>query len=469
MTTKKKATKSEAPQQQPPQTPPPPPGMKIIAMQVDNIKRIKFARIRPKGNMVEISGNNGEGKSSVLDAIDMALTGTTSIPSMPIRKGQRVGQIQIDLGDFKVVRDFTVVEGGKDPWITKLTVLGKSREKFPTPQSILDGLMGQISFDPLEFIRMDAKRQFAALSAIANLDLAAIDEQKKAAYEERRVAGRELERVRARFASFPKPKPDLPAKPIDEAALTQKLQQAAEHNSAIAQAKREQALKRQEADYERTQQIAINAQIADLQRRMEELRADVKKRAEAEAALRAEADAMKFDEPIVTADVALELEKARQANRDIQQREAYLMAERELAAAAAIHDELDGKVRGFDQQRTDAIAKAKMPIDGLSIGDGEVLYSGIPFNQASNAEQIRVSIALAMASNPKLRVLRIKDGSLLDAKSLELIRTMATEADYQMWIERVDASDPISVVMEDGEAHGEQTEPQPAGPGRRVM
>ena len=63
---------------------------------------------------------------------------------------------------------------------------------------------------------------------------------------------------------------------------------------------------------------------------------------------------------------------------------------------------------------------------------------------------MRVSVAIAMAANPKLRVLRIKDGSLLDENSLALIADMASENDYQVWIERVDTTGKVGVVMEDG-------------------
>ena len=69
--------------------------------------------------------------------------------------------------------------------------------------------------------------------------------------------------------------------------------------------------------------------------------------------------------------------------------------------------------------------------------DEGVTYNGVPFSQASSAEQIRVSLAMAMALNPKLRVVRILDGSLLDADSMRQVAEMATAADYQVWVERV--------------------------------
>jgi hypothetical protein len=55
-----------------------------------------------------------------------------------------------------------------------------------------------------------------------------------------------------------------------------------------------------------------------------------------------------------------------------------------------------------------------------------------------------------MSSNPELRVIRIKDGSLLDPDGMAMLKTMAQENDFQIWIERVTDMDPIAIVIEDG-------------------
>jgi hypothetical protein len=93
-----------------------------------------------------------------------------------------------------------------------------------------------------------------------------------------------------------------------------------------------------------------------------------------------------------------------------------------------------------------------MPVEGLAFGDGDVLWRGIPLDQASTAEQIRVSLAVGMAMNPGLRVILIRQGSLLDDASVEIVRSWAEENDFQVWMERVDTSGKIGIVMEAGRA-----------------
>jgi hypothetical protein len=92
-----------------------------------------------------------------------------------------------------------------------------------------------------------------------------------------------------------------------------------------------------------------------------------------------------------------------------------------------------------------------MPIDGLAIKEDGVTFNGIPFEQLSSSEQLKVSLAIAMANNPALKVIRILDGSLLDADNMAIIEQMADKEDYQVWIEVVDSSGKVGFYIEEGE------------------
>lgn len=406
--------------------------------------------------MVIVSGENESGKSSVLDAIDWAITGTSHVPSQPIRRGQKSARIQVDLGEFLVERTFTQSSEGN--LLSKLRVMSKEKAQYASPQSLLDGFLGAISFDPLEFIRMDAKKQFETLRRLTGVNLDAIDAEKQEAYNRRRDAGRDLDYATARLKAFPKPAEDLPEQMLDTQELTRKLEGAANHNSVIAAEQQKQTGLREHARDSERRMLELDGEIAALYERIKVLQLERETKQREAELLREQADAMTFAEPIDTTAVAEELRKAQTINEAIVQRNAYRQAEQNVTNAQAEWEKYDRAVKQKDKERIEAIEKAKMPIPKLGFGDGEVLYDGLPFNQASNAVQIKVSVALAIASNPTLRVLRIKDGSLLDKKSLELIAQMAKDSDYQIWIERVEGDGPVSVLMEDGEAHGEIAE-----------
>ena len=64
--------------------------MKILKLTAENIKKLKVVEITPQGNVVQITGRNGSGKSSTLDAIWWALAGKEAIQGKPIREGEHL-------------------------------------------------------------------------------------------------------------------------------------------------------------------------------------------------------------------------------------------------------------------------------------------------------------------------------------------------------------------------------------------
>ena len=103
-----------------------------------------------------------------------------------------------------------------------------------------------------------------------------------------------------------------------------------------------------------------------------------------------------------------------------------------------------------EEHKRAAIAAAKFPVEGLSLGEEEVLIDGLPFDQAHTSKKIRTSMAIAMAANPEVRVIRIVNGSMLDSKSMKIVAEMAGAGDYQVWIERVSDGDGVGIIIEDG-------------------
>jgi DNA repair exonuclease SbcCD ATPase subunit len=445
--------------------------MHIIEMRIENIKRVRFAHVKPKDNVVIVAGRNGQGKSSVLDAISWGLTGTSTVPRYPIRKGQRTGSIKLDIGDFVVTRYFTHVDEDKSEkghtYISKLVVTGKRGEAFPSPQVLLDRLLGDISFDPMAFMRMKDDAQLEELRGLVkfDVDVDAMEAEQKADYDARREAGRTVDSLKNRIAAQAVPDANLPKELIDVAAITQKLQEAGTHNTAIAEQRRVKAEALKKYNDILDEAAKLRQSITDLITKADALDgADTtyrvvykQKHGTAHEAQQSYA-AIEVGEEIDAAAVAEQLTKANETNAAIQRAANYRQLEKELEEADLAWAAIDTRMKKREAEREAAIARAKMPIDKLSIKNGEVVYAGLPLQQASNAEQIRVSMAIGMAANPKLRVLRISDGSLLDDESLQLVGDAAKEHKFQVWIERVETTGKVSVVMEDGEASGEDVE-----------
>lgn len=107
------------------------------------------------------------------------------------------------------------------------------------------------------------------------------------------------------------------------------------------------------------------------------------------------------------------------------------------------------------EEQTALLASAKFPVPGLAFDAEGVTLDGIPFKQCSQGQALRVSVAIGLAANPKLKVLLVRDGSLLDAKGLQLLAEMAAAAEAQVFVERVGDGKECQVVIEDGHVRTE--------------
>lgn len=401
--------------------------MKIISLTAENVKRLKAVHIEPDGTLQVVTGRNAQGKSSVLDAIWLALGGGAAMrdTAKPVRDGEESASVTLDLGDLVVTR--TWKKGA-----TTLDVRNAEGAKFGSPQTMLDALVGRLSFDPLAFTKLSDREQVKALLELVDLDvdLDALAAERERLYDARTEVGRQGKAL----GDVPAIDDSLPKTEQSASELLAKIQRAHDHNREV------EARRNQRTDME-ARADAIARQIKALQEELEDAEAQV---AEAKAYLKANSG---HDTTSLEADLA-NIEERNAAIRANNAAKERLRAKAELTQQYNRHTE---QIEALDSKRDKALAKAKFPVDGLGFTDEGVTYQGVPFSQASAAEQIKVSLAMAMALNPKLKVIRIMDGSLLDADSMKAIAKMAADADYQVWVERVADGSDVGVVIEDGE------------------
>jgi energy-coupling factor transporter ATP-binding protein EcfA2 len=418
--------------------------MRIIRFEAENIKKLKCVQIVPDGSVVQITGPNASGKTSVLDAIFWALAGTKEMPEQPIRKGEKKAMIKLDLGEVVVTRKLT-------PNSNTLTVEAANGAKFPSPQKMLDELLGKLTFDPLAFTRMDAKGQLAALRDVVKLDVDVdkLQRDSKIAFDQRADFNRTVKSLEAQVTAIVYPD-DTPAEKIDVAEILAEMDKAEEHNQVELQKERDAARRRDEIDRHKLEIERAKQELAAIQQRIANETGYV-------AALE-KMDNDPIPDVIDKSVLRKKLSDSQEINGHVvkrQQREKLVAQLNETRDSA---DALTRLIEGNEKQRREAFERAKMPVPGLVFGEDGIFFNDLPLNQASDAEQLRVSMAIAMAANPKLRVLRIRDGSLLDENSLALVEKMADAEDFQVWMEIVRTDSKVGVVMEDGEVKSELSE-----------
>ena len=149
-------------------------------------------------------------------------------------------------------------------------------------------------------------------------------------------------------------------------------------------------------------------------------------------------------------DLKSQMASAEDHNAKVRENELFEKTRSELHAVERRHEGFQTKIHKVDEERERRLAAAEFPVEGLGFDENGVTLKGFPFEQASDAEKLRVSVAMGLAMNPKLKVILVRDGSLLDDKSLLLVHEMAKAAKAQVWIERVGEGEECTVIIEAG-------------------
>jgi hypothetical protein len=406
----------------------------IVRLEVENVKRLRAVNITPNGAVVILGGKNAQGKTSILDAIEMVLGGGKSLPTEPIRRGAKQASIVADLGDLVVERVITKTG-------TTLTVRDKDGNKLRSPQTLLDELCSRVAFDPLTFMRMDGGKQNEVLRELLGLDFTASDRRREALFAERTRVARDAKQTRARSEGIVVP-PSTPAAPVLVSNLVAQLEEINRLKNLIQE---------RQTRLDHAQEAILTAEqgVLAAQKALETARGrDMSARLAFKTIEREAMPALPArDEAVLRG----EIDGAQTVNQNVQRRAERDRLEAEANAFETQAMALTGSIEELDEQKRRAIAAAPCPVPGLALGENGPTLHDIPLDQASGAQRLRVSVGIGLALNPRLKILLIRDASLLDEESLALVSDMAQNAGAQIWLERVGTADRTAVIISDGQ------------------
>lgn len=433
--------------------------MKILSLEASNILRLTAAAVTVDDDqsVVTVSGQNGHGKSSLLNAIAMAIGGKKLCPPEPLRRGKDKGHIVVDLGDYIVTRKFwRDFSDAQHPTISSsLTVASHDGAIYKSPQALLDKLVSDLTFDPLAFLELSQKDQREHVRRLVGLDFTALDQQRQTAVAHASEAQTVL-KLAERDVDAGDFYPDASAEGIDVAQVLAALADA-ERLAAVA-AEAEKAL-----EGKRREVVNLDMEIRDTKSRIEVLRATLQEveqlRADAVVegrARREEGDTARAAVPDTSA-LRQQLADATAINAQVQANVRHTSVLQSRDEARAELAEAKRATVAIDVEKQRMLEAATFPVEGLAFSDEGLTFQNLPFEQASYAQQLRVAVAMGLATTPALKVLLIKHGNALDAKSLRLLTDLAEQAGAQVWLERVaETADGVSIFIEDGmviEAH----------------
>lgn len=496
------------------------PGFRIIALHQEGFKRIKLVDITPPRHLVKITGKNEQGKSSLMDGIGATLDGGSRfLQAVPIQVGKNKSVLKLTIGnDDKVEMIVTKTIRPKEDgtFSTTLVVENADGYRTPSPQKMLETYLGALTFDPGAFMRMKAEGQFDQIAGmVPGVDFSDIAKKNASDYARRTEVNRDAKRARSAAESVLVPDSiDAETQPVDEVALTTELAGAGKHNASIETRKERRgsvqkeidggpatlaALEQSINDLIKASQDRATADVADAEATIGRLEEEIatwrakiiaiNKSAEGREAQYAANGSISIDaerkhiaslqdtlnnaeplpEPIDTEELTTRITEARNTNAAIRLRDQRAAHITEAEAHEADADRLTKAMEARDKAKEEAIAAAKLPVPGLSLGqdakgEGVVLLDGLPLAQASHARKLSTSARIAMAMNTKLRVMLIQEAAFLDEDNMEILSQLAIENDYQIFVERVDSSGKVGFVIEDGHIAGVEVPPDEPEP-----
>jgi DNA repair exonuclease SbcCD ATPase subunit len=420
--------------------------IKITSLELENVKRVRAVRLEPSVNgLTVIGGDNAQGKTSILDAICFALGGERYRPTNLQREGGAAeARIELTLSNgLKVERK------GKN---ASLKVSDPAGTKGG--QALLDAFVEKLALDLPKFLAMSGKEKAGVLLRILGIDeqLAALDKEEKALYDERHAQGRIADQKEKYAAEMPEYH-DAPDDIVSPAELVRQSQEIMRRNAERENARRhlEQITER----YERAQ-----SRVAELMRQLDDAR-----RSEAEA--KAEFDQAAAVEITVaesTAEIEARMADIESINAQVRANLNKRKAIEDASHCRTVYDQLTEKIESVRSRRMALLDGAAMPLDGLGIANGELTYNGKAWDCMSGAEQATAGIAIVRELRPECGFVLLDGLERFDATQVSALGAWLDRLGLQGIATRVSRGDECSIIIEDGLVVGApiSAEPQAA-------
>lgn len=419
--------------------------VKINTLELENVKKIKAVQLAPsKNGLTIIGGKNRQGKTSVLDSIAWALGGDRFKPSEPHREGS------VNDPHLKITLDNGIVveRSGKNG---SLKVLDPSGNR--AGQQLLNGFVEAFALDLPRFMNGSSKDKADTLLKIIGVGdrLYELEREEKRLYDERRFTGQIADQKRKYADELPE-FPDAPSEPVSASELIARQQEILLRN-AENQRKRDELNRLTMKKHSLCDSLtALDERIAEMQKKRAEMLDEYNKTAaDEETALDVAAGLV--DEP--TTEIEADINRIDEINRKVRSNAEKARAAAEAGELSEKYTALTSDIEAVRQARTDLLNGADLPLPGLSVENGELLYMGHRWDGMSGAEQLIVSASIVRRLNPECGFVLLDKLEQLDLDTLNRFGEWLEKEGLQAIATRVSTGDECSIIIEDGIVHDE--------------
>jgi hypothetical protein len=429
--------------------------MNIAHVKISNILGITELEFTPEG-FTEITGQNGQGKTSVLEAIKAAIVGGHD--ATLLRKGQEKGEIVLILDDGTELKKKVTEKASQ-------TEIFRDGKKVARPTDVIKALTDMLSLNPVDFLRAPKKDRVKVLLETMPLEadvtkltlmtgipvkaepgihaLHLIENVAKLVYDDRTGTNRAIKEKDATINQLRLALPDAPggadgnedelaaavaAADTTKQAELDRVQTKLDGIRKDTQSKIDLLREETQAKIDAIKTEASEA-VAALQKGLTDFEGKAAIQREKTIALHTAAVT-----PLNTALNAFKLNRTNAAKRS-QALDTIKTLEAELA-------ELQTDCAGQNKALADIEAYksellSSLPIPGLEVKDGDIFRDGIHFDRLNTAQQVDVAVEIAKLRAGDLGVCCVDGIELLDAASFEAFRDRALESGLQLFVSRV--------------------------------
>ena len=407
--------------------------VKINKLEIENVKRVKAVTIEPTSNGLTIlGGNNNQGKTSVLDAIAWALGGNKYKPSKPTRDGSmNPPTLRVELSNGLIVE-----RKGKN---SDLKVTDPSGQK--AGQQLLDSFVEELALNLPKFIESSAKDKANTLLQIIGVGekLWELDRKEEQLYNERRTIGQIADQKKKYAAEQPQ-YPEAPNELVSIADLIHEQQEILARNG-------ENAKKRQNRE-----NIVNSLHLSEA--RLKQLKEQLaQEEATHESLMSDYIAANKSIEDLVdesTDEIESSIANIEEINRKVRANLDKEKAEEDAKQYGSQYDKLTKEIQDVRDERTSLLDSADLPLPGLSVEDGELVFEGQKWDNMSGSQQLRVSTAIVRKLKPECGFVLLDKLEQMDIPTLNEFGKWLESEGLQVIATRVSSGEECQIIIEDG-------------------
>lgn len=399
---------------------------KITSLELENIKRIKAVQITPTASgLTIVGGKNNQGKTSVLDAIMWILGGDRYRPSEP----HRDGSVTPPYGKITLSNGLVVERKGKN---SDLKVIDPSGNR--AGQQLLNEFISQFALDLPKFMNGNNKEKANTLLQVIGVGdkLYELDQKEKELYNQRRTIGQIGDQKKKYAAELPV-FPEAPSELISASELIHQQQEILARNG--------------ENQKKRNQLAELEAHSSQLQKQIDQLVME-------QARVKKDLEIARMDAADLRDESTAELEKnisdIEEINRKVRVNLDKEKAETEAQEYLQKYDEFSVLLEEVRSERTDLLKGSNLPLEGLSVEDGELTYKGFKWDNLSGADQMKVGVAIVRKLNPKCGFVLLDKLEQMDMDTLNEFGAWLQQENLQVIATRVSTGDECSIIIEDG-------------------